>query len=89
MFTPSNLSSKQLCNNYILGAIPMYLHEGETSEQIIKKFKGDIIKAIQFLRERSYASLKIVERKSKPAVKEKPTKKIKGKSKVSFQEKLF
>lgn len=52
----SGLTSKMICNNQIYGAIPMYLRPGETTEAMIAKFKGNLVKAIQFLRDRAFES---------------------------------
>ena len=86
----SHLTGKKILEANILAIIPNYLLAGETAEQIIKQNGGDLVKTIQFLRERSYESLEIVKRKPKEKVKEPaPAKKPKGNPKSSGQEKLF
>lgn len=96
MNTASGLTNDMIRNNSIYASIDMYLKEGETKEAMVKKFGGNLDKTIQFLRDRSYESLEIVERKPKPADKPKPVKekvaekkKAKGTKKSSSQEKLF
>lgn len=87
MMTPSNLTSAQIRDTSILRSIPIYLRAGETSEGMIAKFKGDLIKTIQFLRERHHADIEVVPKKVAP--KEKPAKRPKTKPKSPSQEKLF
>lgn len=69
----------------IRSAIPIYLRGKETAEEIIAIFNGDLTKTIQFLRERHFEDVEVVEKK--PVPKEKSAKKTK--SKDNTQEKLF
>lgn len=87
--TASGLTNEMIRNNSIYASIDMYLLEGETKEAIVKKFNGDLVKTIQFLRARSYESLEIVERKPKPKPAPEPKKKKGTKSKPSSQKDLF
>lgn len=82
MSEKSNLTSQQILEDSIRYSIPIYLQEGETEEGMIKKFKGDLVKTIQFLRTRSFDSIEVV-KKSKPIPKPKevPAKKQKKVSK--------
>lgn len=70
-------------------AIPIYLKEGETAEDIISKFDGDLNKTIIYLRARHFENMEVVERK--PAPKEKVVKEnTKAKpTPKSTQEELF
>lgn len=67
----TGLTSDMLSKRYCFDAILLYIREGENRDEIIKKFKGDLNKTIQFLRERSYEGMEIVDRKTKPSVKTK------------------
>lgn len=60
-----------LHDKYCYDAIMLYLCEGETREAMMKKFGGDLDRTYNFLRERSYEGMEIVERKAKPIVKKK------------------
>lgn len=62
----SNLTSKQLLDNSLRGAILFHLREGETEEGMIAQFKGDLLATVEFMRDRSYEGMEIVERKPKP-----------------------
>ena len=53
----TNLTSKQIRDTEILSAIPQYLLEGETEVEMAHRFKGDLVKTIQFLRERAFTNL--------------------------------
>lgn len=95
---PSKLTSVMIRESAIHSAIPIYLREGETKEGMIDKFKGDLVKTIQFLRERHFEDVEVVERKPAPkekslkekVVKEKPVKaKVKPIPPTSTQESLF
>lgn len=89
MTIPSYTNDK-IRDSAILYSISIYLREGETAEQMINKFKGDIVKTIQFLRERYFETIEKEERESKPIMKEKMVnKKIRGNPKHPSQEKLF
>lgn len=73
MTEPSYLTSELIRDTALYDSIPFYLHEGETTEGIRKKFNGDLVKAIQFLRERDYATIEVV--KPKPVIPPRPEKK--------------
>lgn len=76
----------EICNQCIDYAISIYIKDGETIEQMLKKFNGDKIKLVNYLREREMG--KIVEKK---AVNEKPVLSIpqKNKTTAKVQETLF
>ena len=79
----SNLTSKQLLDNSLRGAILFHLREGETEEGMIAQFKGDLLATVEFMRDRSYEGMEIVERKPKPVEpKPKPVEKSTEKKEV-------
>ena len=71
MATASGLTNKMIHDKYCYDAILLYLKEGESRDDMLKKFGGNLDKTIQFLRARSYEGMEIVERKPKPVIKKK------------------
>lgn len=67
----SGLTNDMLNKKYCYDAILLYLKEGEVREDMIKKFGGNVVTTIQFLRNRSYEGMEIMERKPKPVIKKK------------------
>lgn len=58
----TNLTSKQILTETIDYAIPLYLNDGETKEGMLGKFDGDMVKLIQFLREREFEKYKTIKK---------------------------
>lgn len=84
----SGLTNKMLHDKYCYDAIMLYLCEGETREAMMKKFGGDLDRTYNFLRERSYEGMEIVERKAKPIVKPK-VEKTKPKAEPNILDQMY
>lgn len=66
----TNLTSDQIRDGAIESSIPYYLRPDETREGLLKKFDGNLIKLIQYLREREFENLEPIP--SKPIPLKKP-----------------
>jgi hypothetical protein len=54
VYTQNLERCEQICLNSCMGAIPMYLREGETTESVLANFGGNPIDCIKWLREREF-----------------------------------
>lgn len=55
---PSGLTSEMIRDEAIRQEIQIHLRPDETKESVLKKFNGDLVKTIIFLRDRSYGTQK-------------------------------
>ena len=62
----SGLTNEMIRNNAIYSEMPSYLQKGETKESILKKFNGDLVKAIQFLRKREFNKVECASKSEYP-----------------------
>lgn len=66
---PSYLTNDIIRNGALYDSLSFYLKEGETTESLVKKNGGNLIKTIQYLRERAFENIEPILPKPVPVKK--------------------